>query len=74
MKLWGGRFSKSTHHLVDEFNASINFDYQLAEYDIQGSLAHVKMLGKCALISAKDVELISQGLMNIADKIKRGEV
>lgn len=74
MKLWGGRFSKGTHNLVDEFNASINFDYLLAEYDIEGSLAHVNMLGKCALISSKEAELITQGLNTIADKIKRGVV
>jgi argininosuccinate lyase len=74
MKLWGGRFNKGTHNLVDAFNASISFDYQLAEYDIQGSLAHVKMLGKCALISVQEVELISEGLIKIDHKIKQGEV
>lgn len=74
MKLWGGRFNKNTHHLVDEYNASINFDYQLAEYDIEGSLAHVKMLGKCALLSADEVKLITEGLLKIANKIKQGEI
>ncbi len=74
MKLWGGRFSKGTHDLVDAFNASISFDYHLAEYDIQGSLAHVKMLGKCKILSAKEAELICDGLTKIADKIKQGDV
>ena len=71
MKLWGGRFNKGTHTLVDEFNASIQFDYQLAEYDIEGSLAHVNMLGQCALIPADEVQLITQGLQKIAEKIKQ---
>lgn len=74
MKLWGGRFNKSTHNLVDEFNASINFDYQLAEYDIKGSLAHVTMLGKRGLLSMDEVELICEGLQKIAGKMKRGEI
>lgn len=73
MKLWGGRFSKSTHSLVDDYNASISFDYQLAQQDIEGSLAHVSMLGKCGLISIQDVELIRSGLIRIFERIKQGE-
>ena len=74
MKLWGGRFSKTTHACVDAYNASIEFDHQLATKDIRGSLAHVAMLAKCKLISAKEKELIQSGLMKIADKIKRNEI
>ncbi len=43
-KLWGGRFEASPDQFVDEFGASISFDQLLAKEDIQGSLAHVKML------------------------------
>ncbi|GJM70222.1 hypothetical protein HMSSN036_24380 [Paenibacillus macerans] len=46
-KLWGGRFTKQTNRLVEEYTASIGFDKALAEEDVQGSLAHVTMLGKC---------------------------
>lgn len=74
MKLWGGRFSKSTNALVDEYNASISFDYQLAAYDIEGSLAHVSMLGKCGLISLEESETIRAGLNKIRHKIEQGEV
>ena len=54
MKLWGGRFSKATNKLVDEFNASISFDKNLALFDVQGSIAHVLMLAKCNLISQEN--------------------
>lgn len=65
MKLWGGRFTAKTHQLVDDYNASIEFDHQLAEFDIQGSLAHVKMLGKCNILDPKSVDLITVGLKRI---------
>ncbi len=49
-KLWGGRFTKETNKLVEEFTASIQFDQKLALEDIEGSLAHVEMLGACGII------------------------
>lgn len=74
MKLWGGRFSKSTHQLVEQYNASIGFDHHLAEYDIQGSLAHVEMLCQCNIISADEMEKIQKGLKTVAQKIAQGEL
>lgn len=73
-KLWGGRFTKQTNHLVDEYTASIGFDQALAEEDIQGSLAHVTMLGKCGIVPQEDVETIKAGLHTVLDKIRRGEI
>lgn len=73
-KLWGGRFTKQTNHLVEEYTASINFDKALAEEDIQGSLAHVSMLGKCGIVPAEDVETIKNGLNKVLDKIRAGEI
>ncbi len=73
-KLWGGRFTKKTDQLVEEYTASIGFDKELAEEDIQGSLAHVAMLGKCGILSAEDVEKITEGLHQVQMKIRRGEV
>ncbi|SFD94950.1 argininosuccinate lyase [Lentibacillus persicus] len=73
MKLWGGRFTKSTNQLVDEYTASITFDKKLASYDIKGSLAHVKMLKKCSVIPANDADMIIDGLHTVADKIENGE-
>lgn len=72
-KLWGGRFTKSTNKLVDEFGASIHFDYKLAKYDIIGSLAHVKMLCECEIITQDDCEKITEGLNQINKLIESGE-
>lgn len=73
-KLWGGRFTKQTNHLVEEYTASIHFDKALAEEDIQGSLAHVSMLGKCGIVPAEDVEIIKKGLNKVLDKIRAGKI
>ncbi|KIL36712.1 argininosuccinate lyase [Cohnella kolymensis] len=72
-KLWGGRFTKQTDQLVEEYTASINFDKELAMEDIQGSLAHVTMLGKCDILPAEDVQKITEGLLKVRDRIQRGE-
>ncbi len=74
MKLWGGRFNKKTNKLVDEYNASIQFDYHLAEFDILGSLAHVKMLGKCGILDQDTVSSITQGLHVIREKTHSHEI
>lgn len=73
-KLWGGRFTKQTNHLVEEYTASIKFDQALALEDVQGSLAHVTMLGTCGILPQEDVETITAGLLKIQEKIKAGEV
>ncbi|WP_156290087.1 argininosuccinate lyase [Oceanobacillus salinisoli] len=73
MKLWGGRFTKPTNELVDEYTASIYFDKKLAKYDIQGSLAHVEMLKVCEIISSEDADKIAEGLKKVAGKIESGE-
>ncbi len=73
-KLWGGRFTKPTDRLVEEYTASIDFDKALAEEDIQGSLAHVAMLGKCGIIPQKDADTIAEGLIKVLHKIEAGEV
>ncbi|WNR44712.1 argininosuccinate lyase [Paenibacillus roseipurpureus] len=73
-KLWGGRFTKQTDQLVEEYTASITFDKELAEEDIEGSLAHVTMLGKCGILPADDVEKIKDGLLQVQGMIRRGEL
>ncbi len=72
-KLWGGRFTKKTDQLVEEYTASITFDKELAEEDIQGSLAHVTMLGQCGILPAEDVEKIKDGLLKVRQRILRSE-
>ena len=74
MKLWSGRFGKDTDALVDEINASISFDQRLYREDIEGSLAHAKMLGDQGIISMEDVEAITEGLKGILEDIEDGKV
>lgn len=72
-KPWGGRFTKPTNELVEEYTASISYDYKLAEEDIIGSIAHAKMLAKTNIISDEDMELIVNGLKIIEKEINSGE-
>ncbi|WP_020619557.1 argininosuccinate lyase [Paenibacillus daejeonensis] len=73
-KLWGGRFTKQTDKLVEEYTASITFDKELAEEDIQGSLAHVTMLGKQGILPDEDVETIKDGLHRVLQRLKRNDI
>ncbi len=74
MKLWGGRFTKETNQLVFNFNASISFDQKFYKQDIQGSLAHVKMLAKQGIISNEDKDKIVSGLTGILNDIESGKL
>ena len=74
MKLWSGRFGKDTDALVNDFNASIQFDQRLYKEDITGSMAHTKMLGATGIISAADAEAIVAGLQSILADIEAGKV
>ncbi|RYM06708.1 argininosuccinate lyase [Sporolactobacillus sp. THM7-7] len=73
-KLWGGRFTKSTNKLVDEYTASISYDKELAKEDIEGSLAHVQMLGECGIVTPEEAKTIQRGLRAILEKVEKGEV
>lgn len=73
-KLWGGRFQKSAEAWVDEFGASIGFDQQLVLEDLEGSVAHVTMLGATGILPAADVEAILGGLAQLKDKAIAGEL
>lgn len=73
-KLWGGRFTKTAEEWVDEFGASIPFDQELVEEDIEGSIAHVTMLGKCGILPSEDAEKIRAGLLSLLDKAKQGRL
>jgi argininosuccinate lyase len=73
-KLWGGRFTKETNKLVEEFTASIPFDQKLAKEDIAGSMAHVQMLGECGIIPQEDAESIKNGLLTIKKMLDNNEV
>ena len=73
MKLWGGRFSKSTDEGVNDFNSSIRFDQRMYRQDIKGSIAHARMLGKCNVISLEDSNKIIDGLKEILEEIENGK-
>ncbi|WP_461202154.1 argininosuccinate lyase [Anoxybacillus sp. TBDG-1] len=73
-KLWGGRFTKTAAQWVDDFGASIHFDQQLVEEDIEGSIAHVTMLGECGILPKEDVETIKKGLTKLLEKAKNEEL
>jgi len=73
-KLWGGRFAEKTEQWVDEFGASIPFDQQLAEQDLEGSLAHVKMLKQTKILSVVDADQIIAGLESLQQQLLAGEL
>jgi len=72
-KPWAGRFVDKTSITVESFTESISFDYRLWRYDIEGSIAHVRMLGKQGIISKKDMASIIKGLKELAKKIDAGK-
>lgn len=72
-KLWGGRFEGATDELVEAYNASIDFDRRLYREDIEGSIAHAKMLAQQEIIGAEDCTAIVEGLLAIRDEIDAGE-
>ncbi|MDF2520748.1 MAG: argH [Clostridia bacterium] len=74
MKLWGGRFTTAESKLMEDFNSSLSFDKTLYKQDIAGSLAHVKMLFKCGILSSDEETLIIQGLEQILSKIEDGSL
>ena len=69
---WGGRFNEPVDTFVARFTASVGFDHRLAQQDIQGSLAHAKMLASAGVLTAEELELITSGLQQIATEIEAG--
>lgn len=69
-QLWGGRFTKETDQLVYNFNASLSFDKKLYKQDIQGSMAHVKMLAKQGILTEQEKDEILKGLTGILQDIE----
>jgi argininosuccinate lyase len=72
-KLWSGRFTEPTDAFVEAFTASVEFDQRLAPYDVQGSIAHAKMLARQGIISQQERDSIVQGLQKILARIDAGE-
>lgn len=72
-KLWGGRFTKKTDPMVEDFTKSISYDYKLAEYDVIGSITHVCVLRKAKFITGPEGSQLIQALCNIYEQIKKDE-
>jgi argininosuccinate lyase len=72
-KPWQGRFSGETSSLVEEFTSSLDFDRRLYRYDILGSMAHARMLGKQGILTKVEVEALVSGLETVQGEIDRGE-
>ena len=73
-QLWGGRFTKETDQLVYNFNASISFDQKFYKQDIEGSIAHVTMLGKQGILTEKEMQDIVACLKEILAEVESGKL
>ena len=72
-KTWGGRFTESTDAFVAAFTASVEFDRRMYRQDINGSIAHARMLARVGVLAREDCEAIVCGLEEIRTEIERGE-
>ena len=73
-KIWAGRFTKETDKIANDFNSSISFDARMYREDIEGSIAHATMLGKCNIIDLEESEAIVEELKNILNDIESGKL
>ncbi|MDD6216551.1 MAG: argininosuccinate lyase [Roseburia sp.] len=73
-QLWGGRFTKETDQLVYNFNASIGFDQKFYKQDIEGSIAHVSMLGKQGILTKEEMQQIIDCLNEIKKEVEEGRL
>ena len=73
-QLWGGRFTKETDELVYKFNASINFDKAMINEDVEGSIAHAKMLARTGIITKTEGAAIIEGLKSILKDVNEGRL
>ncbi|HMB09737.1 argininosuccinate lyase [Saliniramus sp.] len=71
-RMWGGRYASGPAEIMEEINASIDFDKRMARQDIQGSLAHAAMLAETGILSREDVAAISGGLKSVFEEIEAG--
>ena len=73
-KTRSGRFNEPVSELVKQYTGSINFDQRLAQWDIQGSLAHAQMLHEAGILSEADLAAIQRGMAEIAAEIQAGSL
>ena len=73
-QLWGGRFTKETDRLVYNFNASVSFDKKFYRQDMEGSMAHVKMLAASGILTEEERDLILSGIREILEDVEEGRL
>lgn len=71
-KLWGGRFKKKTNPMVEKFTKSIQYDYKLAKYDLDGSMLHVNILKKAGILTAAEASKLTKGLKTVYKTVENG--
>lgn len=71
-KMWGGRFSKPTHPLVEKFTGSVHYDKKLAEYDLLGSMIHVEVLRRAKLLKSAEASRMYKALEALYQKASKG--
>ena len=74
MKLWSGRFQKEVNEELNDFNSSIHIDSRMYKEDIEGSMAHVKMIAQCGIIELWEGNIILDGLTGILEDIDSGKI
>ena len=72
VKLWGGRLKDTTDEFVEQFTESVSFDHRLYRHDIQGSIAHIKMLAKVGTLTKKEANILIGGLEDILREVDNG--
>ena len=70
--MWHGRFREDTAEVVQKFTQSLDMDWQLAKYDIYGSIAHARMLGEAGIITREESQLLERGLRQVLEEIQKG--
>ncbi len=72
VKTWSDRFEEGLNPFIESFNASIQFDYLLLEEDLDGSIAHARMLGERGIISPDEAYQLEEGLETIRKEVAEG--
>ncbi len=73
-QLWGGRFTRETDQLVYRFNASIDFDKKFYRQDMEGSMAHARMLASIGILSEEELTAILEGIKGILEDVEAGKL
>ena len=72
MKAWEGRFREKTEPLMERFSSSINVDWRLFPYDIEGSIAYAEMLARIGILREDELARIAEALSKIGAELERG--